>query len=128
LEEDASMEDILIDGDKIRALRNKKRWTQKDLAMAAGVDQGLVSRLENNDQRGTRIDTLVAVARALGVATDDLLVPAEPLPMEPTDPQMDVMMRLVEDMTPEERESAEMFVRFVIAQRRRRKTSRSRPK
>jgi transcriptional regulator with XRE-family HTH domain len=116
------MEDILIDGDKIRALRTKKRWTQKDLAMAAGVDQGLVSRLENNDQRGTRIDTLVAVGRALGVATDALLVPAEPVPMEPTDPQMDVMMYLVEDMTPEERQSAELFIRFVIGQRRHKKT------
>jgi len=121
-EEDADMEDILIDGDKIRALRTKRRWTQKDLAMAAGVDQGLISRLENNDQRATRIDTLVAVARVLKVPTDDLFVPAEPVPVEPTDPQLDVMMRLVEDMTPDERESAEMFIRFVLSQRRHRKT------
>ena len=116
------MEDILIDGEKIRALRNKKRWTQKQLALVSGTDQGLISKLELNDQRGTRIDTLVAVARALGVATDDLLVPADPVPMEPTDPQMDVMMRLVEDMTAEERQSAEMFIRFVIGQRRRKKS------
>ncbi len=121
------MQDILIDGEKIRALRKKRRWSQKDLADASGVsDQGLISRLENNNQGATRIDTFVAVARALGVATDDLFVPEEPLPVEPTDPQIDVMMRLVEDMTPEERQSAEMFMRFVVSRRKRRRSSSAR--
>ncbi len=115
------MQDNLIDGEKIRALRKKRRWTQKDLADASGVDQGLISRLENNNQGATRIDTFVAVARALGVATDDLFVPEEPMPVEPTDPQIDVMMRLVEDMTPEEKQSAEMFMRFVVSRRKRRR-------
>ena len=112
------MEDILIDGAKIRSLRNKRRWTQKELAMASGVDQGIISHLENNSKAGTRIETLVALARAFGVATDDLFVPVEPVPVEPTDPQIDVMMALVEDMTTEERQSAEMFIRFVLAQRK----------
>lgn len=115
------MQDILIDGAKIRALRQKHHWSQKDLAWACGADQGLISRLENNNQGATRIDTFVAVARALGVATDDLLVPEEPKPVEPTDPQIDVMMRLVDDMTAEERRSAEMFMRFVMSQRKRRR-------
>ena len=113
------MEDILIDGEKIRSLRNKLRWTQKELAMVSGVDQGIISHLENNSKAGTRIETLVALARAFGVATDDLFVPVEPVPVEPTDPKIDVMMHLVEDMTDEERQSAEMFIRFVLAQRKR---------
>ena len=110
------MEDILIDGEKIRSLRNKRRWTQKQLAMASGVDQSIISSLETNAKPGTRIETLVALARALGVATDDLLVPVEPIPVEPTDPKLDVMMRLVEDMTDEEKASVEMFIRFVWSQ------------
>jgi transcriptional regulator with XRE-family HTH domain len=107
------MEDILIDGEKIRSLRNKRRWTQKQLALTSGVDQSIISNLENNAKPGTRIETLVALARALSVATDDLLVPAEPIPVEPTDPNLDVMMRLVEDMTDEERHSVEKFIRYV---------------
>jgi transcriptional regulator with XRE-family HTH domain len=113
------MEEILIDGEKIRALRHKRRWTQKELAQVSGVDQSIISNLENNHKEGTRIETMVALARALGVATDDLFVPGEPMTVEPTDPQLDVMMRLVEDMTPEERQSAEMFIRFVLSQRKR---------
>ena len=112
------MEDILIDGEKIRALRNKRRWTQKELALVSGVDQSIISDLENNKKAGTRIETLVALARALSVATDDLFVPVDPIPVEPTDPKLDVAMRLVEDMTDEEWKSAEMFIRFVLAQRR----------
>ena len=112
------MESILIDGEKIRALRNKHRWTQKELALVSGIDQSLISDLENNKKTGPRIDTMVALARALEVTTDDLFVPAEPVPVEPTDPKLDVAMRLVEDMTDEEWQSAELFIRFVLAQRK----------
>ena len=113
------MEDILIDGAKIRQLRKNKGWSQMDLARIAWVDQGTISQLENNTKLGIRMDTLVRLARYLGVPTDDLLVPADGIPVETADPQLDVMTRLVRDMTAEERQSAEMFIRFVLAQRRR---------
>ena len=112
------MNEILIDGEKIRRLREKHRWTQKELATIAGVDQSIISGLENNRKEGIRLETLVAIGRAFMVPTDDLLVPPEPVPEEPVDPQIDVFMHLVEDMLPEERASAEMFVRFVIEQRK----------
>jgi transcriptional regulator with XRE-family HTH domain len=113
------MDDILIDGAKIRRLRKNKGWSQMDLARIAWVDQGTISQLENNAKLGIRTDTLVRLARCLGAPTDELLVPADGVPVETSDPQLDVMTRLVRDMTPEERQSAEMFIRFVLAQRRR---------
>lgn len=118
------MESVLIDGEKIRALRNKRRWTQKELSLTSGIDQSLISDLENNKKTGPRIDTMVALARALGVTTDDLFVPAEPVPVEPTDPKLDVGMRLIEDMTDEEWRSAELFLRFVLTQRKKRRQRR----
>lgn len=111
------MDEILLDGDKIRKLRQVRRWSQSDLARISGVDQGTISRLENNAQEKTRIETLVALARTFKVATDDLFVAAGPLDLEQTDPQLDVMLRLFDDMDAEERTSVEMFARFVIAQR-----------
>ncbi len=113
------MEDVLIDGEKIRRLRKNKGWSQIDLARIAWIDQGTISALERNAKGGLRIDTLVRIARALGVSIDGLFVPTDGATVEPTDPQLDVMMRLVVDMTPEERQSAEMFIRFVLAQRKR---------
>ena len=117
------MEEIRIDGTKIRALRNKRRWTQKQLAMESGVDQSIISNLENNAKPSARIDTMVALGRAFCVATDDLFVPAKPIPVKPTDPQLDSIMRLIEDLTPEEMQSATMFVRFVLAQRKKVKSA-----
>ena len=113
------MEKIEIDGTRIRLLRNRRRWTQKELAIRSGVNQSLISSLENKAKPGVRIATLAKLARALGVATDDLLVSAESLPVKATDPKLNLIRRLVEDMTPEERQSATMFVRFVLAQRER---------
>ncbi len=112
------MDEILLDGDKIRRLRQARRWSQSDLARISGVDQGTISRLENNAQEKTRIETLVALARTFKVATDDLFIASGPLEIEPSDPQLDVMLRLFENMDEEERNSLEMFARFVIAQRR----------
>ncbi len=120
------MDDILVDGAKIRSLRQKRRWSQFDLARVSGVDQGTISRLETNNQGDTRIDTLVRISRALGVPTDELFVPAEPLEEEPTDPQLNVMMNLIDDMDENERAQAEMFLRFVLYQRRKRKGQKKR--
>jgi len=113
------MEDVFIDGAAIRRLRKNKGWSQMDLARIAWVDQGTISALERNAKGGLRSDTLVRLARTLGVSTDDLLVPPDGTPVESPEPQLDVMMRLVRDLTDDERQSAEMFIRFVIAQRRR---------
>ena len=113
------MEEIQVDGTKIRTLRNKRRWTQKQLAIKSGVDQSLISSMENKAKRGVRVVTLVKLARAFGVGTDDLLVSAESTPVKPTDPQLDLIRQLVEDMTPEERQSTTMFLRFALAQRKR---------
>jgi transcriptional regulator with XRE-family HTH domain len=113
------MDDILVDGAQLRRCRKNKGWSQMDLARIAWVDQGTISQLERNTKLGIRLDTLVRMARCLGVPTDELLVPADGVPVETTDPQLDVMTRLVHDLTPEERQSAEMFIRFVLAQRRR---------
>jgi transcriptional regulator with XRE-family HTH domain len=113
------MEDILIDGAKMRQFRKNKGWSQFGLARVALVDQGTISALERNARAGLRLNTLVRLARALGVSTDDLIVPSDGVPVEPSDPQLNVMMHLVVDMTTEERKSAEEFIRFVLAQRRR---------
>ena len=51
------MEDILIDGAKIRRLRKNKGWSQFDLARVSWVDQGTISQLETNRKNNLRADT-----------------------------------------------------------------------
>jgi transcriptional regulator with XRE-family HTH domain len=62
----------------IKELRTRRGFTQRDLAEAAGLTQGMVSRYEQGESE-MEGGTIRAVARALGVSTDVLLGVA-PLP------------------------------------------------
>lgn len=57
----------------IRELRQKKGWTQTELARRAGVKQGVLSDIESGKTKHPRIDTLAAIAFALGVRIEELL-------------------------------------------------------
>jgi transcriptional regulator with XRE-family HTH domain len=53
-------------GDKIRAVRERKELTLKDVAEKAGVSESLVSQIERN-KVAPAIDTLLAIAEALDI-------------------------------------------------------------
>ena len=58
---------------KIVLLRQKKGWSQIDLARAAGIPQPTICRLESGDIEQPKIMTLMKIARALDVSTDYLV-------------------------------------------------------
>jgi transcriptional regulator with XRE-family HTH domain len=60
-------------GEKIQHLRTQRRLTQTELAKKAGVDQAIISRLENKLSFNVRSDVLKALAKALGCTTDYLV-------------------------------------------------------
>lgn len=59
-------------GSNVRQLRQKKNWSQEELAGRADLSQTYVSQLESG-QRAVTIDVLDQLARALGVPPDQLL-------------------------------------------------------
>lgn len=70
-------------GDRCRELRRREGWTQEELAEKAGVSAGVIAKIE---QGGTvRMETLHAVARALGVVTVTFVAPTSPEPRESLD-------------------------------------------
>jgi transcriptional regulator with XRE-family HTH domain len=62
-------------GTRIRARRTELGWTQDDLAQKAGISKGFLSDLENG-KRGTGADTLLDLARVLGLSLDFLMTGA----------------------------------------------------
>jgi transcriptional regulator with XRE-family HTH domain len=52
-------------GSKLKALREGKGWTQKQLAAAAGVSQNGISHWENGDRTPTW-DVVIKLCRAFG--------------------------------------------------------------
>lgn len=64
---------IVVDGGALRSLRESRGWNRKTLAMAAGIDPSVISRLERGLQSDLRASVLVALARALSVPVDALI-------------------------------------------------------
>lgn len=59
-------------GTRVREARKARNLTQEDLAHLAGVRAGTIFRTEA-EASAPRIESLAAIARALGVTTDWLL-------------------------------------------------------
>jgi transcriptional regulator with XRE-family HTH domain len=66
--------------DRCRELRRRCGMTQEELAEKAAVSIGCVRKLEQGGQ--VRMETLHAIARALGVVTVTFVAPASPEPTE----------------------------------------------
>ena len=66
--------DTVLDavGPRLRALRLEKEMTLADLAAATGISLSTLSRLESGGRRPT-LELLLPIARAHGVALDDLV-------------------------------------------------------
>lgn len=62
----------VVHRDRLIALRKARSWTQEDLAKAAGVSQGTISRLERGEIRAAWSDTLPKIAEVLGTSVEYL--------------------------------------------------------
>jgi len=61
---------------RIRQLRLEKGWSQEQLATISGLSTRTVQRIENGEQAS--LETLTAIAAALGLQVSDLSQPTQP--------------------------------------------------
>jgi DNA-binding XRE family transcriptional regulator len=59
-------------GVRIREMRERKSWLQRDLAKAAGLPVRTIGRIERGEV-DVRLSTISRIAKALGVTLKDLL-------------------------------------------------------
>ena len=57
---------------RLKSLRQRRQWTQADLARRARMSPGYVARLETH-RHDPKLSTLVKLAKALGVPVTELL-------------------------------------------------------
>jgi len=62
----------MVNGQKVRELREAQRLSQLQLANACGVTQTMISKIEIGESDGT-VTTLKKIANILGATTDELL-------------------------------------------------------
>lgn len=73
---DRAFEDAVV-GQLVYDARTRARLTQRQLADRIGVNNGVISRLEDADYRGHSLSMLRRIARALGKRIDIRFVDAE---------------------------------------------------
>lgn len=59
-------------GKRVRARRTELNWTQEYLAREIGVSTSFIGHIERGSRKAS-IDTLVMLANAMDISTDDLL-------------------------------------------------------
>ena len=59
-------------GERIKALRERKGWSQSELARQCDIAQATISRLESGDLKDVQTAVAKRLARALGVSIDHL--------------------------------------------------------
>lgn len=75
---DANLEQVLdAVGPRLRALRHEREMTLSELSVGTGISVSTLSRLESGGRRPT-LELLLLVARAYGIALDELVEPAAP--------------------------------------------------
>lgn len=62
----------VVDGQKVRALREQHKLSGRALALRSGLDPTLISRIERGE-RDTSVKNLVRLADALGVPVDTII-------------------------------------------------------
>ncbi len=72
-------------GNRVRALREAKQWTQEDLSVDSGLSRSYISRLELGDIALPRNDKLGRLAHSLGTSNEDLLEAAGYMSARTTD-------------------------------------------
>ena len=60
-------------GDKIKKLRNKQRLTQDELARKADLPYTTLTKIETNVITKPSIQTVMKIAKGLGISLDDLM-------------------------------------------------------
>jgi transcriptional regulator with XRE-family HTH domain len=64
----------LININMLKSLRELRGWDYQTLATQAKVDRSVISRIERGSQHDLKVSVLVAIARALEVPVDQLIV------------------------------------------------------
>lgn len=104
--------------DNLRVARKAAGMRQADLAGAVGCSRGYMGEVERGESQPSMALT-EAIAKALGVEADSLMVDA-PDPEPPTDnPIVNEILRLLGEMTPAEHAESLAGILRLIEQRER---------
>jgi transcriptional regulator with XRE-family HTH domain len=103
-------------GRRVRALREGKGWSLRDLAGRCGLSRSSISDVERAVSESPGIEKLAAIARGLGVGIDTLISPIGERPGSELEARADAIAREWLGLPADKRELVADFMKM-IAQR-----------
>ena len=104
----------------------QRDWKQSDLARAAGIDTGFLSRILNGiDNAG--IQTCTQIAKALVLPPDLVFTKAGLLPSKPQDDTTREATHLFDQLSDADQETVLIMMRALVREKVRHATSKARP-
>ena len=104
-------------GEKIKAFRLKKDLSQKDVALAVGIDRAQYSRIENGKVEPT-ISSLKKIANALGIQLVDIFKKEDSLEVNSFDKSFVDKMKLIDELDEIEKKSIFHIVDGLVSKKR----------
>lgn len=100
----------VVNAATLRSLREAKGWDRQTLARVASISPSVVTRLERGLQPDLRVSVLLALARALDVTPNDLLLPSGATATSPLVAELTAVMPALAGLpAPEQRRIAAML-------------------
>lgn len=96
--------------DNLKRIRVQRDLSQKDLAERSGVSEGQISKLEIGIQKNPQLETVVAIATALGVSMEELVFGTE----GPN--AMKYMLNAIETLPERKQETVKELIAAFVAQ------------
>lgn len=102
-------------GEKIKQLRSKKGWSQRDLAKETGLNSSIINRYEK-DSAFPNGESLIKLCKALGISADYLLFENAPRTGRITirDQELYEKFLLIEKMPEKDREAVKTLLTGLI--------------
>jgi transcriptional regulator with XRE-family HTH domain len=103
----------IIDGERLRALREARSWDKRTLAQQAGISASVVTRLERGSQADLRVSVLLALARTLEIEPGTLLT-ANTLESGQAQPDLEAAFREASRMAPNNQRHLASLMRIYV--------------
>jgi transcriptional regulator with XRE-family HTH domain len=104
-------------GERIRAVRRERRWTQDELAVAVGVSRSAVAQWETG-RSGQLSANLSRIAAVLGTGVEFLLHGADkPVPLQADTGDELALLRLYRECQPADRQMLLRMARRLVGHR-----------
>lgn len=107
-------------GNFVRDARVKLGWAQEDLARASDLARNTIWNIENSPTVPTRLMTLAALAKGLGMSMDDLRAAADShVPYQPPDPLSAALASAVPGLSGSDLDTVARLALLALAPRQR---------